>query len=52
MLLAETRKTVDQIAEETGFCDSSYFLQDFQKVREYYSVAVQKYRTGSMKLVN
>lgn len=27
MLLAETQKTVEQIAEETGFCDSSYFAR-------------------------
>ena len=31
MLLAETQKTVDQIAEETGFCDSSYFCKIFKR---------------------
>ena len=31
MLLAETQKTVEQIAEETGFCDSSYFCKIFKR---------------------
>lgn len=31
MLLAETQKTVDQITEETGFCDSSYFCKIFKR---------------------
>ena len=31
MLLAETQKTIDQIAGETGFCDSSYFCKIFQR---------------------
>lgn len=31
MLLAETQKTVDQIVEETGFCDSSYFCKIFKR---------------------
>ena len=31
MLLAETQKTVDQIAEETGFCDNSNISKIFKR---------------------
>ena len=31
ILLTETQLTIEQIAEETGFCDSSYFCKIFKR---------------------
>ena len=31
ILLTETQQTIEQIAEETGFCDSSYFCKIFKR---------------------
>ena len=47
MLLAETRKTVEQIAEETGFCDSSYFCKIFKR---FESITPSQFRNAEQVL--
>ena len=47
MLLAETQKTVEQIAEETGFCDSSYFCKIFKR---FESITPSQFRNAEQVL--
>ena len=49
MLLAETQKTVEQIAEETGFCDSSYFCKIFKR---FESITPSQFRNAEQVLLN